>query len=79
MHIIATMSSQIDIRALRKRIGKTQGEMALYLGVAPSSISHLENGRKQSGPIARLLKSLADAADAGTADSLFPENEGGGQ
>lgn len=66
------MIQSLDIKALRERIGWTQEQLALYLGgVDRSMISRLENGQSMSGPVARLMTMLAEAAEAGTADALL--------
>lgn len=64
---------RIDIKALRERIGWKQDRLASYLGVDRSSVSHMEKGRTPQGPVLRLLRILAAAADAGKADDLYPE------
>lgn len=70
------MSTSIDVRALRQRVGWKQDRLARYLGVDRSSVSHMENGRAVKGPIARLLQNLASAADHGTAENLCPDAPG---
>lgn len=47
-----------DVRALRTARGWTQDQMADYLGVDRSTVSRLENGAEQSGPVRRLLALL---------------------
>ena len=62
------MNSEIDMKALRKRINWKQDRMARYLGVDPSTISRMERALKLKGPAIRLLQALAEAADADGAD-----------
>lgn len=57
MHI-AGMTQQIDIRALRARLGWTQDQMAEYLGLDRSSVSRMESGQPIKGPTLRLLQAL---------------------
>lgn len=70
MHASA-MSDICDVKALRLRINWKQERMAEFLGVDRSTVSHLENGRKPSGAILRLLSMLADAADSNGVEELF--------
>ncbi len=63
----------IDILALRDSIGWTQDRMAAYLGCDRSTVSRMENGQEQSGPIKRLLATLKGAAEKGVIDVLFPD------
>ncbi|WP_309802427.1 helix-turn-helix domain-containing protein [Methylopila jiangsuensis] len=49
----------IDVRALRKRLNLTQGQLAERLGLDRSSVSRLENGQPPSGPTEVLLRLLA--------------------
>lgn len=69
------MEKHIDIKALRERINWKQDRLARFLGVDRSSVSHMENGRMPRGPVRRLVDILAAAAEQGTADELFPEQE----
>ncbi|QIB36850.1 helix-turn-helix transcriptional regulator [Rhizobium oryzihabitans] len=67
------MTHELDIKSLRESIKWKQDRLARFLGVDRSSVSHMENGRPVSGPVKRLLETLAAAAKAGTADALCPE------
>lgn len=53
------MNDEFDIRALRERIGWTQEQLAEFLGLDRSTVSRIENGQPVSGPVRRLLDSLA--------------------
>lgn len=57
MHI-RVMTQQIDIRALRARLGWTQDQMAEFLGLDRSSVSRMESGQPIKGPTLRLLQTL---------------------
>jgi transcriptional regulator with XRE-family HTH domain len=58
------MNASPDIRALRKRRGWTQEQLAEYLGLDRSSVSRIENGGEISGPVGRLLTILEAEAPA---------------
>ena len=52
---------EIDIKALRKRLGWSQFRLGEYLGVDRSTLSRLERGeRPPSGPVQRLLERLIE-------------------
>ena len=53
------MSDEIDVRALRERLGWTQSQMAEHLGLDRSSVSRLETGQHPKGPTEKLLRALA--------------------
>lgn len=53
------------IRALRKRLGLTQVEFAVRLGITQSGVSRLEECGKPSKPVAMLLKQLASTPTGG--------------
>lgn len=46
------------IERLRIELGWTQPQMAEYLGVRQATVSRLENGQAESGPVRRLLDQL---------------------
>lgn len=46
------------IKRLRLELGWTQKFMADHLGVTQASVSYMENGATESGPIKRLLDIL---------------------
>lgn len=49
-----------DVKSLRRARGWSQEEMADYLGLNRSSVSRLEAGRTQTGPVRKLLAELAE-------------------
>ena len=49
-----------DVRAIRKRLGKSQSEFALMIGVSVSTLQNWEQGRRvPEGPARALLKVAA--------------------
>jgi len=49
-----------DVRAIRTRLGKSQSEFALMIGVSVSTLQNWEQGRRQpDGPARALLKVAA--------------------
>ncbi|MBZ5760256.1 helix-turn-helix domain-containing protein [Rhizobium sp. VS19-DR104.2] len=68
------MDHVVDIKALRQRVKWRQERLARFLGVATSSVSHMENGRPPSGPVLRLLDLLQGALDAGDVEHRFPDH-----
>jgi DNA-binding transcriptional regulator YiaG len=53
-----------QIRGLRERLGVTQLGLARMLGVCESAVSLWEAGRRPRGPAQRLLKLIAELAEA---------------
>ena len=54
-----------DVRAIRDRLGKSQSEFALMIGVSLSTLQNWEQGRRQpEGPARALLKVAATNPDA---------------
>ncbi len=50
-----------DVRAIRERLGKSQSEFALMIGVSISTLQNWEQGRRQpEGPARALLKIAAE-------------------
>lgn len=49
---------------LRLRLEWTQPKMAEYLGVRQATVSRLENGQEESGPVSRLLDLLEEGLTA---------------
>lgn len=50
-----------DIRAIRARLGKSQAEFALMIGVSPATLRNWEQGRRvPEGPARALLKIAAE-------------------
>lgn len=68
------MADPINIKALRQKVNWKQDRLARFLGVATSSISHMENGRPPSGPVARLLELLQEAIEVGEVERRFPDH-----
>lgn len=62
-----------DILALRSSLNWKQERLARYLGLDRSTVSRMENGQPLRGPVIRLLETLKQAAENGTADQLCPE------
>jgi putative transcriptional regulator len=49
-----------DIKAIRARLGKTQTEFALMIGVSPATLRNWEQGRRRpEGPARALLRVAA--------------------
>lgn len=54
-----------DVRAIRNRLGKSQSEFALMIGVSVATLQNWEQGRRQpEGPARALLKVAAKNPDA---------------
>ena len=75
-----------SIRALRRRLGLTQGELASELGVRQQTISEWETGLyRPRGASARMLRIVAEQSGqayhaddpGGTADNSLPRPEHG--
>lgn len=50
-----------DIRSIRLKLGKSQSEFALMIGVSPATLQNWEQGRRMpEGPARALLKVAAD-------------------
>ena len=50
-----------DIKAIRRRLGKSQSEFALMIGVSVSTLQNWEQGRRRpEGPARALLKIAAE-------------------
>ena len=50
-----------DIRSIRLKLGKSQAEFALMIGVSPATLQNWEQGRRMpEGPARALLKVAAD-------------------
>ncbi len=55
----------VDIKALRRRLQKSQAEFALLIGVSVSTLQNWEQGRRRpEGPARALLKVAAHDPDA---------------
>jgi putative transcriptional regulator len=54
-----------DIKAIREKLGKSQSEFALMIGVSVSTLQNWEQGRRQpEGPARALLKVAAENPEA---------------
>lgn len=54
-----------DVRAIRQRLGKSQSEFALMIGVSVSTLQNWEQGRRvPEGPARALLKVAARCPEA---------------
>jgi putative transcriptional regulator len=54
-----------DIKAIREKLGKSQSEFALMIGVSTSTLQNWEQGRRQpEGPARALLKIAAENPEA---------------
>lgn len=57
--------SSVDIKAIRKKLHKSQREFALMIGVSLSTIQNWEQGRrKPQGPAKALLKVASENPEA---------------
>ena len=54
-----------DVKAIRRRLGKSQSEFAIMIGVSIATLQNWEQGRrKPEGPARALLKIAAENPDA---------------
>jgi putative transcriptional regulator len=54
-----------DVKAIRQRLGKSQSEFALMIGVSVSTLQNWEQGRRRpEGPARALLKVAAQNPEA---------------
>lgn len=67
------METHFDLQGLRQKLEWKQERLARYLGVNRSTVSRMESGQRIRGPARRLLDTLKDAAELGTADELCPD------
>jgi DNA-binding transcriptional regulator YiaG len=52
-----------ELRQALKRLGMSQGQMAAYLGVTRSAVTHWAGGRRPvPGPVAKLVEILMGEA-----------------
>ncbi len=53
-----------DVKAIRSKLGKSQSEFALMIGVSVSTLQNWEQGRRRpDGPAQALLRVAAEAPD----------------
>lgn len=57
------MNRPFRIACLIERLGWSQPQMADYLGLRQASVSRMVNGQVETGPVVKLLDSLAIARD----------------
>ncbi len=63
-----------DVRAIRTRLGKSQSEFAMMIGVSIATLQNWEQGRRTpDGPARALLKVAAENPDAVAAALAVPE------
>lgn len=56
-----TQFAPADVKTIRKRLGKSQSEFALMIGVSVSTLQNWEQGRRRpEGPARALLKVAAE-------------------
>jgi putative transcriptional regulator len=62
--------SPADVRAIRRKLGKSQSEFALMIGVSVATLQNWEQGRrKPEGPAQALLK-IAERNPVAVAEAL---------
>ncbi len=60
-----TESAAADVKAIRRRLGKSQAEFARMIGVSVSTLQNWEQGRRRpEGPARALLTVAADNPNA---------------
>ena len=59
-----------DVRAIRLRLGKSQSEFALMIGVSVATLQNWEQGRRSPGGPARALLRVAECDPRAVADAL---------
>jgi len=64
--------AQVDVRAIRRRLGKSQSEFARMIGVSVATLRGWEQGRRQPEGPARALLRVAAANPEAVATALAP-------
>ena len=60
-----TVVAAVDVKAIRRRLGKSQSEFARMIGVSVSTLQNWEQGRRRpEGPARALLKVAAENPEA---------------
>ena len=59
-----------DIKAIRLKLGKSQSEFALMIGVSVSTLQNWEQGRRSPGGPARALLKVAEHDPEAVAEAL---------
>jgi putative transcriptional regulator len=63
-----TEFAPVNVKAIRRRLGKSQSEFARMIGVSVATLQNWEQGRRRpEGPARALLKVAANDPDAVTA------------
>jgi putative transcriptional regulator len=62
----------VDVKAIRKRLGKSQSEFACMIGVSVSTLQNWEQGRRRPEGPARALLRVAAANPEAVAAALVP-------
>lgn len=57
------MEADLDVKAIRSRLGLTQTQLGEAVGVDQSTVSNWENGALPRGPARKLLQHLAEQPD----------------
>jgi putative transcriptional regulator len=60
----------VDVKAIRRRLGKSQSEFALMIGVSVSTLQNWEQGRRRPDGPARALLRVAAANPEAVAAAL---------
>jgi putative transcriptional regulator len=59
-----TLVAPVDVKAIRQRLGKSQSEFALMIGVSVSTLQNWEQGRRRPvGPARALLRVAAQSPE----------------
>lgn len=64
--------AQVDVRAIRRRLGKSQSEFARMIGVSIPTLRNWEQGRRQPEGPARALLRVAESNPEAVATALAP-------
>jgi putative transcriptional regulator len=60
-----TQFAPVDVKAIRRRLGKSQSEFACMIGVSVSTLQNWEQGRRRpEGPARALLKVASENPEA---------------
>ncbi len=59
-----------DVKAIRLKLGKSQSEFALMIGVSIATLQNWEQGRRSPGGPARALLKVAECDPKAVADAL---------
>jgi putative transcriptional regulator len=72
----AVMFRPADVRAVRRRLGKSQTEFALMIGVSAATLRNWEQGRRTPEGPARALLRVAAANPRAVATALSGKSRG---